>query len=251
MKLLSGGLTQLSTVDYPGHVSSVLYLCDCPYSCPFCQNHRLLKREDCWDVETDVIVGKIADNFPFVDSICITGGEPLIQVDSLAELLKKLHLQGVSIKLDTNGFYPNRLRKIIQMGVIDYIAMDIKAPLNPEQYSRVTSRNDGEAVVEKVKECLRIISHSKIPFEPRTTVVPNLIEKMEDIEAIALALREYGFDFYVLQQFCPNNGCLDKRYERLRAPERDYLYNLALDLRRIIPKIWIRTMENGQEKISA
>ncbi len=250
MKLLSGGFTQLSTVDYPGHVSSVLYLCDCPYRCPFCQNHGLLNRENCWDVETDAIVERVAENFPFIDSICITGGEPLSQADGLVELLEKLHALGISVKLDTNGFYPDRLKRIVEMGIVDYIAMDIKAPLNSEHYSRVTNRVD-DGVVDKVKESLRIISKSGIPFEPRTTVVPTLIETKQDMEAIAVSLREYGFDFYVLQQFCPTNGCLDKEYESLRAPERDYLYNMALDLRRIIPQVWIRTLENGQEKIVA
>lgn len=249
MKLLSGGFTQLSTVDYPGHVSSVLYLCNCPYRCPFCQNHRLLNGETSWNVETDTILERVTDNFPFIDSICITGGEPLSQIDSLIELLKKLHDQGVSIKLDTNGFYPDRLKKIIELGVVDYIAMDIKAPLDPEHYSQVTNR-EGE-VVDRVKESLSIIAESGIPFEPRTTVVPNLIETKRDIEAIASSLRGYGFNFYVLQQFCPDNGCLDKSFESLKAPERDYLFNLATGLRTIIPRVWIRTMEKGQEKVSA
>jgi len=250
MKLLSGGFTQLSTVDYPGHISSVLYLSDCPYRCPFCQNHGLLNKENGWDVEIDAIAERVAENFPFIDSICITGGEPLSQADGLVELLKKLHALGISIKLDTNGFYPDHLKRIIEMGIVDYIAMDIKAPLDSEHYSRVTNRAD-DMVVNKVKESLRIISKSGISFEPRTTVVPNLIETKQDIEAIAMSLREYGFDFYVLQQFCPTNGCLDKEYESLKAPERDYLYNMALDLRKIMPQVWIRTLENGQEKISA
>ncbi len=250
MKLVSGGFTQLSTVDYPGHVSSVLYLCDCPYRCPFCQNQGLLDREKCWDVETDAIVDRVAGNFPFIDSICITGGEPLGQAEGLLDLLKKLHSQGVSIKLDTNGFYPDRLREVLQLGLVDYVAMDIKAPLDPEHYSRATSRESGD-VVERVRECLSIISESGVSFEPRTTVVPNLIEKKEDIESIAQSLREYGFDFYVLQQFCPDNGCLDKGYESLRAPERDYLYHLALGLKGIIPRVWIRTRDCGQEKIGA
>ncbi|MFQ6137115.1 MAG: anaerobic ribonucleoside-triphosphate reductase activating protein [Candidatus Hydrothermarchaeales archaeon] len=251
MKLLTGGFTQLSTVDYPDHVASVLYLCGCPYSCPFCQNFELLDEEDCAEVETDAIIGRMVENLPLVDSICITGGEPLIQLEPLLDLLKKLKENGMSVKLDTNGFYPDRLRRVLEAGLVDYLAMDIKAPLDPEKYGNVASRKDGKKVVENVKESLGVTSRSGVAFEPRTTIVPTLIDDKEDLSAIAKSLKGYGFNFYVLQQFCPDNGCLDKEFEEIEAPKRDHLYRLGLEIKDIIPNIWIRTMENGQEKVGA
>ncbi len=247
MKVLTGGITELSTVDYPGHVASVLYLCGCPYRCPYCQNFALLDKGNCQEVESGKIVEKITENRPLIDGVCITGGEPMQQLEGVMEICRALKEEDMSIKLDTNGFYPEEVRKVLKL--VDFIAMDIKAPFEPEKYARATVRKDGGEVVEKVKKTLEIIVQSGVEFEPRTTLAPLLIYTKEDILKIAASLKDYGVSRYVLQQFRPEGGCLDREYENYASIPGDYIMDVAREVKSTIPEVLIRTKESGEEKV--
>ena len=247
MKVLTGGITELSTVDYPGHLASVLYLCGCPYRCPYCQNSELLDKKNCQEVESDKIVEKILENRPLVTGVCITGGEPLQQLEGVIEICKALKKEGLDIKLDTNGFHPEKVERILKL--VDFVAMDIKAPLEPEKYAKATGREGGEEIVERVKKTLEIVMHSGVEFEPRTTLVPMLVYKKEDILKIAGSLKDYGVNRYVLQQFRPEGGCLDAEYESYASLPRDYILDVAAEVKNVIPEILIRTKESGEEKV--
>lgn len=247
MKVLTGGITGISTVDYPGHVASVLYLCGCPYRCPYCQNFALLDEKNCQEVDSCKLVEKIMENSPLIDGVCITGGEPLRQLDGVIEICKALKRENLAIKLDTNGFHPQRVRKVL--GLVDFIAMDIKAPLEAEKYANVTCREDGEAIVERVKKTLEIITQSGVEFELRTTLVPLLMYTKEDALKIAASLKDYGANRYVLQQFRPEGGCLDGGYEDYAPLPRDYIMDIAAEIRDIIPEVLIRTKERGEENV--
>ena len=148
MKVQTGGITELSTVDYPGHVASVLYLCGCPYRCPFCQNFALLDKKNCQEVESNKIVEKILENRPLINGVCITGGEPLQQLEGTIEICRALKEADMDVKLDTNGFYPEKVEQILKL--VDCIAMDIKAPFEGDKYAKAAGRQDGEEIVERV-----------------------------------------------------------------------------------------------------
>jgi len=249
MNVLAGGITELSTIDYPGRTASVVYMCGCQYRCPFCQNFT----KECKNIEVTELVNRIRVNVPLITGVCITGGEPTIQIDGLTKMCEALRKEGVKIKLDTNGYHPERVKDLVDAGLLDFIAVDIKAPLTPEKYARAVGLNglkEGEELIKRVTATLGIIAGSGIDFEPRTTVVPDLIYKKADILAIANSLKDFGFDYYVLQQFRPENGCLEKEYENYPAPPRDYLFDVAGKVKEIIPNVLIRTKENGEENVS-
>jgi pyruvate formate lyase activating enzyme len=247
MKVLTGGITELSTVDYPGHVASVLYLCGCPYRCPYCQNFELLDKKNCQEVESGKIVEKIVENRPLVNGVCITGGEPLQQLEGVIEICKALKEEGMDVKLDTNGFYPEKVEQILKL--VDFIAMDIKAPLESDKYANAAGREDGEKIVERVKKTIEIIMQSGVEFEPRTTMVPTLIYTKEDILKTAASLKDYGVNRYVLQQFRPEGGCLEDEYESYASLPREYIMDVAVEVKNVIPEVLIRTKESGEEKV--
>jgi pyruvate formate lyase activating enzyme len=247
MKVLTGGITELSTVDYPRHVASVLYLCGCSYRCPFCHNSALLEGRGCKKVEAEEIVGRMLDNHPLVSGVCITGGEPTLQQEGVMEICRGLKKGGMKVKLDTNGYEPGMIKELSNL--VDYIAMDIKAPLEPEKYARATGRRDGERVLKRVKDTLDILTKDGVEFEARTTVVPMLSYEKDDLVSIAKSLRDYGVDTYVLQQFRPEGGCLDEEYENYASPPREYLLDLAREVKKYVPHVLIRTKENGEERV--
>jgi pyruvate formate lyase activating enzyme len=200
---------------------------------------------DCTKVEVKELIGKILGN-PLIDGVCITGGEPTLQVDGVVEICQELKKKGMRIKIDTNGSRPENLGPILDF--VDYIAIDIKAPLDPEKYSKAAGIKNGREVVENVRTALEMINLSGKEFEVRTTVVPTLTYE-NDLVSIANSLRAYGINSYTLQQFRPEWGCLDKKFETYAPPSRDYLVKIGKRLKKFLPAVIIRTKENGEEKV--
>lgn len=248
MKLSIGGFKDISTIDYPGEVVSVIFFCGCPFRCPFCQNSGLVSGDDCKDLDLQKVSSTLEKYSQFTTGTCITGGEPCMQKTALAELLPLLKRFG-KIKIDTNGFYPDVIKQILDLDLIDYIAVDIKAPYDPVFYARVVNLpNKGDLLIKKVKESLSLInSHRpRVFLEIRTTIVPGLIEKKEEIEAIA---SENQADCFTLQQFRSNMGTLDPSYEVLISPSREALLELGKIAREHHQCVKIRSLEMGEEQI--
>ncbi len=142
-----------------------------------------------------------------LDAVVITGGEPTMQAD-LPEFISRIKKMGFLVKLDTNGTNPNLLNKLIKAKLIDYIAMDVKAPI--EKYDMVVGV---ESDLKKIKKCIKIIKESGVPYEFRTTIVPKLIDPA-DIKNIGEMIK--GADKWYLQQFRPNSELVNKSFEKLR-----------------------------------
>ena len=248
MKLSVGGIKDISTIDYPEEVVSVLFTCGCPFRCPFCQNWQLLDYKNCIDKEIEEIIEKLEEYSDFVDGVCITGGEPTLQDKGLIEFLKQAKHLGL-LKLDTNGFYPKIVEKILDLEVISYIAIDIKAPLEQNEYGIACGKLDlEEKIIANVKETINlIITNPSVIFEARTTIVPRLIDKTSQIEKIASSLQ--GVRKYVLQQFRPDGGTLDPKFKELEIPSREKILELAKVAKKYIEDVRIRTLINGEEKI--
>ena len=132
----------------------------------------------------------------WADGVCITGGEPTLH-NCLPELCSRIKQMGFMVKLDTNGTNPTRLKELMDMKLVDYVAMDIKAPLTIEKYSKATGVN-AEKLLENVKESIQLLMESGIDYEFRTTVVPS-IHSLEDIKQVCRSLK--GCRKYVLQKF--------------------------------------------------
>jgi pyruvate formate lyase activating enzyme len=176
MKINIGGLQKFSLSDYPGQIAAIIFLRGCNFRCHYCHNHHL------WNIHTKTMPHKTVFGFlesrkKQLDGIVITGGEPTIY-DDLSLFLKKIKQMGYNVKLNTNGTYPNRLAALIQQQLVDYIAMDIKAPL--EKYDSVCMKKVDIVAIQK---SIQLIHQSRLPHEFRTTYDPTLLSK-QDLVAI-------------------------------------------------------------------
>lgn len=240
------GIVDSSTIDYPGKIVAVLYLCGCDFRCPFCHNKDIvLDSESCKKTPAEDIIQQLEENF-LIDGVCITGGEPLLQEETI-DLIRKLKNTRLSIKLDTNTSYPERLAKVIDM--VDYIAIDVKAPI--EKYGLATGLSDTSKIIESFKKSLEILKSSNIPIEARTTVVPGINDTEEDIIKICNMIANYDFNIYTLQQFRPKNT-LDPGYEDKKSPTVEHMRNLAKIAKKYLPNTRVRvgTLEHGFEDVS-
>ncbi len=191
------GLEKFSSKDFPGHISSTVFLGGCTFRCPFCHNADLVLRPESYPVlSMDLFLSYLDSRKGWLEGVCVTGGEPLLSED-LEDLVRVVKERGLLVKLDTNGSLPGRLEKLVGEGLVDWIAMDIKAPL--DRYSEVA----GVSVrVEDIERSAAIVKGSGLTYMFRTTVVPGLLGR-EDIRRIGAWLE--GADLYQLQQFVPHD----------------------------------------------
>lgn len=229
--MLIKGFYDTSFVDWDGKIVSTVFVPTCNFRCPFCFNHDLILHPGKYpDVPESAITGFIGRNRDFLDGVCITGGEPTIS-RGLEDFCKIVHSIGLKVKLDTNGSRPGVLSRLVSDGLIDYVAMDIKAPPDGRAYSRAVGvRADG--ILDPVRRSVGFLMGSGMDYEFRTTVVPSLHSE-RDIEEISKWIR--GARSYVLQKFRPENAWRrslrelqtqgDDEMERLVAIARKYVGN--------------------------
>ena len=192
------GFNRTSLLDWDGCVTAVIYLPSCNFRCPFCHNRELVLTPEVYeDVPLEFVEDYISENREFLDGIVITGGEPTIHRD-LPELVKRIKALGMKVKLDTNGTNPEMLKDLIYAGLLDYVAMDLKAPLD-ESYDDLAG---AKVDLSKVKRSIEIIMGSGIDYEFRTTMVPILL-KPEDYERMAAYIGTARK--MALQHFSPRN----------------------------------------------
>ena len=175
----------------------------------------------------------------WIDGICITGGEPTLH-SSLPEFCAKIKAKGFLVKLDTNGTNPDMLKELIAKNLVDYVAMDIKAPLTVEKYSKATGVN-AESLLVNVKESIRLLMDCGMDYEFRTTVVPS-IHDVDDIKQICHSLK--GCKKYVLQKFDVSIGktVIDKDFMEKSLSEDD-LRKFLVAAREIIPGTKVRGID--------
>jgi len=191
------GIERFSSRDFPGHISSTVFLGGCTFRCPYCHNADLVLRpETLQTTPLDIFLSYLDGRKGWLEGVCITGGEPLLHED-VEDLVRVVRDRGLLVKLDTNGSFPDRLEKLLADGLLDWVAMDIKAPL--ERYREVTRSN---VEVEAIVRSADLIKHSGVRSTFRTTVVPGLIGR-EDIVKIGEWLR--GAESYLIQQFVPHS----------------------------------------------
>jgi pyruvate formate lyase activating enzyme len=212
------GLEKFAPKDFPGFIASTVFLGGCNFRCPYCHNAELVLRpERLADIPMDFFLAYLDSRQGWLEGICVTGGEPLL-ADEIESFLTVIKQRGLLIKLDTNGSRPDRLEGLLAAGLVDRLAMDVKAPL--ERYREVTGAKVG---ADDIARSASIVRSSGLPYLFRTTVVPGLIG-IEDIETIGRWLE--GAAVYQVQQFSPV-GTLDAEYRRIKPYSRDEVKRLA------------------------
>jgi pyruvate formate lyase activating enzyme len=214
------GFLETSFVDWPGKVVSVLFLPGCNFRCPFCHNHQLvLNPGGHEDIPRKYIMARLAELKGWVDGVCITGGEPTIH-PRLPSFIAEIKGAGLLVKLDTNGSRPHVLRSLVEEGLVDCVAMDVKAPLDEVSYSRAAGV---PADLEKIQESIRFLKKGKVNYHFRTTVVPAL-HKEEDL--LTLARHLSGSSSLTLQNFNPENP-LDPRLKETSPYTEEWLQEMG------------------------
>lgn len=191
--MLFGGLQKNSLIDYPGKVSCVLFVSGCNFNCPYCHNPDLVRTGHTCELIAEKTVCDFLDSRrDFLDGVVISGGEPTLQED-LLPFCKKLKDKGFPVKLDTNGSRPRVLKRLIDEGLVDYVAMDIKS--DPQHYSPLIKENCNWS---RLLESIRNIMDSALAYEFRTTCVRPIIDA-QIIKNITKIIK--GAMLYALQRF--------------------------------------------------
>jgi pyruvate formate lyase activating enzyme len=225
------GLVKTSIVDYPGKVATVVFVGGCNFRCPYCYNADLVLRpESLPDIEVAEVLRLLAERRGFVDGVVITGGEPTLQAD-LVDFFREVKALGLAVKLDTNGYHPHSLQRLLQEGLLDYVAMDVKGPLG--RYSLVA----GQRVdTKRIEDSIQLVLSSEIEHEFRTTVVPGIVA-VEDVGAIAQSIA--GARRYFLQQFRPSSTLAPQFTTRAPYPAT-VLEEMADAARRWVANVTVR-----------
>ncbi|MCR4960098.1 MAG: anaerobic ribonucleoside-triphosphate reductase activating protein [Lachnospiraceae bacterium] len=188
------GLNKTTLLDYPGRVASTIFAGACNMRCPFCQNADLVLDPASQPlISEEEVLAHIRKRKGIITGVCITGGEPTLQKD-LLDFMRKIKDIGMDIKLDSNGYRPEVLRQVIDEGLADYIAMDIKS--SPAGYERAA----GVPIdMSRIRESISLIMGSGSEYEFRTTVVRELHdeETFEDIGELIKGAERYFLQSYV------------------------------------------------------
>jgi len=216
-----GGLQKVTLVDYPGKLACTVFLSGCNFFCPFCYSKELVVGQEIKShpqISEDYFFDFLNEKKGTLEGCVICGGEPTIHGEALADFIRKIKKIGFLVKLDTNGTNPELIKRLIDEKLIDYVAMDIKAPITKEKYEAACGVTGFD--VSKIKESISIIKDSGIEYEFRTTVVPG-IHTEEDIINIANEIAPANK--YFIQRFRGEKGTIDKRFENV-TPFPDEFY---------------------------
>ena len=199
------GLQKLSLLDFPETVACTVFTGGCNLRCPFCHNPSLVLPQrlanEPASLSMEALLSFLHKRRGVLDGVCVTGGEPLMQPD-LDGFLREIGRMGYRVKLDTNGTYPDRLVRILDAGLVDRVAMDVKNSLAryPMTVGIPNFSTDG------VEISIRLLMEGRVPYEFRTTVVREL-HREEDL--VSLAQTVAGAQAYVLQQFVDSGDLID------------------------------------------
>lgn len=206
------GLMKTTLLDYPGKVASTLFTGGCNFRCPYCHNGDLVLSHNTMDAYSEEEIFKhLNKRKNTLDGVCITGGEPTLQTE-LPSFIRKVKSLDLLIKLDTNGTNPAMLKSLLEEGLLDYVAMDIKH--SKEKYNEVACMDNLN--LESVEESVNLLMNSGIEYEFRTTVTREL-HKKEDFHNIGNWIN--GAKAYFLQPYKESEQVINKVFSTYSADE--------------------------------
>ncbi len=231
--MLIGGLQKFSLIDYPGKLSAIIFTQGCNFRCPYCHNPELVDPQQFSPLLDEREVLRFLETRKNrLDAVEVTGGEPTLQKD-LLPFLKKIKEMGFLVKLDTNGSHPEIVQQAIKEKLVDYLALDVKAPL--EKYREVTcSKIDPQTI----KRIIDLIMASGLDYEFRTTIVKSMLSP-DDILKIAQLIQ--GADFYALQAFIPSRTLLDPVFQKEVSYSEKELEKICQRVKPYVKKCLVRS----------
>ncbi|UCH31505.1 MAG: anaerobic ribonucleoside-triphosphate reductase activating protein [Candidatus Bathyarchaeota archaeon] len=230
------GFIDLSLVDWDGKVTAVLFLPRCNLRCPFCHNATLvLNPEEMQTIPFEEIRLYLIKNKRWLDGVVITGGEPTIHND-LPILCNQIKELGLKVKLDTNGTNYDLLQELIAKEQVDYIALDIKAPITLERYSNAAGV-EARKLMPEVQKTIKLLLERPIDYEFRTTLVPT-IHNHEDITLICNEI--IGCEKYFLQNFKNDVKTLSPRLANIQSFTREEMQVFLKLARKIVTNTFLR-----------
>lgn len=227
------GFQKLTLLDYPEKTACTIFTAGCNFRCPFCHNASLvthIRPEN--QIPEERILAYLEKRRKMLDGVCITGGEPLLQPD-LEEFIRKVRALGYQIKLDTNGSNVHRLTRLVEEGLVDYVAMDIKN--SPEKYGLTIGIEGYE--LSDIFQSVDFLMTGTVPYEFRTTVVRQF-HKREDFAAIGRWLK--GARRYYLQSFRDSGDVIQPG---LKAYTKEILLQALEIVRRNVPDACLRGVD--------
>lgn len=238
----------MSTVDWPKNICTVIFFAGCDFNCPYCQNSQIIGFRDDRLKDIREVKAEIRKNLEFIDAVLFSGGEACLQRQPLMELAGFSKRLGVEVGLETNGTKPAVLKAMIGEKLLDFVGMDYKAPLsNLDLFEKVTRSKtffkSTDEVIKSIRETMAILGSSQgtVTTEFRTTIVPRLIYRKEDILAIAGELSSLDISArWCLQQFRSDYGTvLDPMYRDIDNPRKAFLEQLKENCLRLYPNLRI------------
>ena len=238
--MLLKGLQKLTLLDYPDRLACTVFVGGCNFRCPFCHNASLVLPEKFGDtISTEDFFAFLDSRVGRLDGVCVSGGEPTLMPD-LAEFIREIKRRGFLVKLDTNGAKPDVLRSLIDEGIVDYVAMDIKNSIG--RYAEtaglsnkpLTSGEVAQKATERVKESAALLMKGRVDYEFRTTLMRELHSE-DDIHAIGKWLR--GDSKYYLQSYRDEGDLLVGGFS---APSDDEIKKYLEIVKKYLPNACIR-----------
>jgi len=225
------GLQKTSLIDYPGKIVCTIFLADCNFRCPYCQNPDLIENPDKLPIiKEEEVIEYLKEKRKWLDGICISGGEPTIHKE-LVDFIKKIKKENFLVKLDTNGTNSIMIKELLDNNLVDFISMDIKISL--DKYEDVAKVKINK---EDIQKCVDLIRNSNIDYEFRSTILPKLHSE-ENIKKIGEWLK--GSKKFVLQEF-RSKICLDKSYEKEKPFTKEEMEKFKKLLEPYFDKVEIR-----------
>jgi len=230
------GFIDTSLVDWDGKVSSVIFLPGCNLRCPFCHNSSLvLHAETMQTIPFSEIKEYLRRNMSWIEGVVITGGEPTIHSD-LPDLCREIKELEMLVKVDTNGTNPTVVSELIDEKLVDFIAMDIKAPLIEGKYSKACGV-DAKNILGNIQETIDLLLRSNVEYEFRTTLVPSLHNK-EDVELVCNKIRDC--QKYFIQKYRAGVKTIDPKFENLKPFSEGNMKSFLMVAKKIVPNTALR-----------
>lgn len=231
MHFAIGGLKKSSLLDYPEKISAIVFTKGCDFRCGYCHNPGLLIKSEDGSVSTESFFDFLKTRINKLDGVVITGGEPTLQPD-LKLFIERIKELSFLVKLDTNGAHPQVIEDLLENNLIDYIAMDIKAPLN--KYPQIINT---AIDISKIAKSIDIIMNSGIDYEFRTTVISSQLS-FEDFVQIAQNIK--GAKKYFLQKFIARTDIYDNSLKQENTYSDLEFQNIISILKKSIEKVELR-----------
>lgn len=213
------GLQKLTLLDFPGKMACTVFTGGCNMRCPFCHNASLVTKLDNEYIPEEEFFAFLSKRKGILNGVCITGGEPTLQPD-LEGFIRRIKELGFLVKLDTNGLNPDILKDLVNKGLIDFVAMDIKN--SKAKYAATAGKNDLD--ISKIEESVAFLLSGAVPYEFRTTIVREL-HTAEDIDSIADWIS--GAESYHLQSFIDSGDLIEGGFSGYDKNEMENLVKIA------------------------